>query len=140
MVVEGAVERPAHLVVERSIVRAGRDDDHAGIGLEARGKPIYKAVGAVEDAGQRDAVGNVVVAGAAGQEQVHRGNLLHRVNHSENMLTKKAVKPEPNILRSKLIKNLRLSERGALPRRPTKGLSGRPLETFGRKAHVFLEY
>jgi hypothetical protein len=28
---------------------------------------------------------------------------------------------------------------GALPHRPTKGLSGRPLETFGQKFLVFLE-
>ncbi|MBS5617296.1 MAG: hypothetical protein KHW90_02675, partial [Clostridiales bacterium] len=28
---------------------------------------------------------------------------------------------------------------GALPHRPTKGLSGRPLETFGRKYLIFPE-
>jgi hypothetical protein len=49
---------------------------------------------------------------------------------------KKAVKLNPNRSR---IKNEAFSEYGALPHRPTKGLSGRPLETFGQKYLVFLE-
>ena len=51
---------------------------------------------------------------------------------------KGAVKLKPNISRSKYLSILGY---GALPHRPTKGLSGRPLETFGRKYFVlFLKY
>ena len=45
------------------------------------------------------------------------------------------VKLKPNISRNKCLSILRY---GALPHRPTKGLSGRPLETFGRKYFVFI--
>ena len=45
-----------------------------------------------------------------------------------------AVKIKPNISRNKY---LSIWGYGALPHRPTKGLSARPLETFGRKYLVF---
>ena len=49
-----------------------------------------------------------------------------------------AVKLKPNISRNKY---LSICEYGALPHCPTKGLSARPLETFGRKYFVlFLKY
>jgi len=47
-----------------------------------------------------------------------------------------AVKLKPNISRSKY---LSIFGYGALPHRPTKGLSGRPLETFGHKYLIFPE-
>ena len=49
-----------------------------------------------------------------------------------------AVKIKPNISKSKY---LSIGGYGALPHRPTKGLSARPLETFGQKYLVlFLKY
>ena len=51
---------------------------------------------------------------------------------------KKAVKLNRTFSRSKYLSILGY---GALPHRPTKGLSARPLETFGRKYFVlFLKY
>ena len=50
--------------------------------------------------------------------------------------SKGTVKLNPNISGNKY---LSIIEYGALPHRPTKGLSGRPLETFGQKYLVFLE-
>ena len=47
---------------------------------------------------------------------------------------KGTVKIKPNISRSKY---LSIFGYGALPHRPTKGLSARPLETFGLKYLVF---
>ena len=45
---------------------------------------------------------------------------------------------KPNISRNNIYA---FGEYGALPHRPTKGLSGRPLETFGRKYVIlFLKY
>ena len=55
------------------------------------------------------------------------------------MRYKKAVNLKPNIyFKKQLSKHF---EYGALPHRPTKGLSGRPLETFGHKyLGLFLKY
>ena len=55
------------------------------------------------------------------------------------MRYKKAVNLKPNIyFKKQLSKHF---EYGALPHRPTKGLSDRPLETFGHKyLGLFLKY
>ena len=51
------------------------------------------------------------------------------------MRYKKAVNLKPNIyFKKQMSKHF---EYGALPHRPTKGLSGRPLETFGHKYLIF---
>ena len=51
---------------------------------------------------------------------------------------KQGCQAKPDISRSKYLSILGY---GALPHRPTKGLSGRPLETFGRMSFVlFLKH
>ena len=57
---------------------------------------------------------------------------------AENVHQKGAVRPVPNNPRINISKNNRLFELGALPQRPAKGLSDRPLETFGRKTSSYL--
>ena len=73
-------ERPGeglrHFVVEGGVAGVGADDDGAGVGLPARGEAIDEAVARIENAGEADALRDVVVAGTAGQEKVHGRCLL----------------------------------------------------------------
>ena len=66
----------------------------------------------------------------------HIEEIYNRLADRRRAAKKGAVKLKPNISRNKY---LSIFGYGALPHRPTKGLSGRPLETFGQKYLIFLE-
>ena len=57
-----------------------------------------------------------------------------RMDFGGSMQKAEAVRLKPNISRDN---DLSIFGHGALPHRPTKGLSDRPLETFGRKYFFF---